>query len=69
MEWRPIETAPRDGRQILIAHTKTRPVLMLVVDYDEDEEHPDHVWHTLDGPAYHRNFPTHWMPLPEPPSC
>ena len=73
--WQPIETAPRDGRELL-----------LFSPYDEPNEyvgfwgwtelpqgHPDYwagwsyvdellINHCIDEPA-----PTHWMPLPEPP--
>ena len=63
-EWQPIETAPKDGNDILVAAFGNS---ILVVAYDENMQHPDYPWITLDGPRYHREAPTHWMPLPEPP--
>lgn len=64
--WRPIETAPRDGTEILVCmwddHT------MMVVNYEADPARPGHPWWTLDGQAYAEGAPTHWMPLPAPPS-
>lgn len=62
MNWQTIETAPKD-REILawgmsIGH--------LVVEFDEAAD-PGWPWSTLDGPNYHRDAFTHWMPLPDPP--
>lgn len=61
--WRPIATAPHDGNDILICHAETGD--QMVVFYDEPSSSaPEHCWHRTDGMAYHRDFPTHWMPLP-----
>jgi hypothetical protein len=60
-EWQPIETAPKDGTDILVWMFGNS---MAVVFYDDNLDHP---WHTMDGPAYHKEAPTHWMPVPEPP--
>lgn len=66
-EWRPIETAPRDGTWIWAFYPRK--------DRRQDEQTPAR-WHDC-GPepmwwdaAEHRDDeqPTHWMPLPEPPS-
>ena len=60
IEWQPIETAPKDGTRVL-----------LVIDHGE---WGDKVWTGLwaDGwiISYGKtsNKPTHWMPLPVPPS-
>ena len=81
-EWQPIETAPKDGKPILILNGETIP------------ETPNiRVASFLDGPDAHRlgykayldcggwliwnddadfyvegaQYPTHWMPLPAPP--
>lgn len=65
MEWQPIETAPKDGRGFLAYEKDKRPFVALWLD----AEHPD-----VDEAGWyeHWNFdpvePTHWMPLPEPPS-
>ena len=67
MKWEPIETAPKDGRQILVIDIDGQ---FVVVEYS--------VW--ADGTAmweighgenriYCCNRPlTHWMPLPDPPN-
>lgn len=60
MEWQPIETAPKDGTEVLIFDGANRTVgyfnrywsLSVMGAYAEDDEIYD---------------PTHWMPLPEPP--
>lgn len=64
MEWKPIETAPKDGMHIL-AWADGLPVI---------SEYSDGQWWT-DDDRYNdleRNYPcrfnpTHWMPLPAPP--
>lgn len=62
MRWRPIDTAPKDGTDILIFAWGNSQI---VVSYDESNAM--HPWRTLDGIGYHKDSPTHWMPLPEPP--
>lgn len=64
MEWQDIETAPRDGTEILICHAESGT--MLVAGWDK-RERDDWPWCTADGPSYHRSFASHWMPLPEAP--
>jgi hypothetical protein len=72
-EWRPIETAPRDGT----------PILACVSGYGDEELWPGRGPITVYWGTYHPNSPgkgawrdgnghrrphlTHWMPLPEPP--
>lgn len=75
-KWQPIETAPKDGTEVLAC----------AIDYPEDisivsfrRGHYGNTWVGMcDGvPAieaqgdtfteYHTPFVTHWMPLPEPP--
>lgn len=82
-EWRPIETAPRDGTRILLLLGDHRIESGKWVDAEEDG--PDSIgadagwlsdsgW-TMPGRSFghflHRREPmappTHWMPLPEPP--
>lgn len=71
--WQPIETAPRDGRLILVFDRRTgspragcrRGRGSMVAWYDLGS------WqsHELDSPwgGSYCPTPTHWMPLPEPP--
>lgn len=62
-EWMPIESAPGDT-DILAWGPK---IGALVVSRGEYLDRP-FVWSTLDGPNYHSEVFTHWMPLPAPPS-
>ena len=81
MEWQPIETAPKDGTPILCVRGHCQPVVAWfetfpepLLDGDQTKwrwrEAGDFVsdnswredWH---GTLYE---PTHWMPLPAPPS-
>ena len=60
--WQPIETAPKDGSDILcwgpaVGH--------IVASREGDDEFP---WSTLDGPNYHRDAFVSWWPLPKPPT-
>ena len=65
-EWQPIETAPKDGTDILVMTGETMHVVRWINihgDFDywavDDNKHGPF---TLRGKA-----PTNWMPLPEPP--
>ena len=64
-DWKPIETAPRDGTQILVEDLS---VACIVAWWSS--MHSAFVWIHPDlcqseGTAYLN--PTHWMPLPPPP--
>lgn len=63
--WEPIETAPRDGTDILVCVRYTDTCL--VVDWDDAAPQSGWNWATLDGPYYHSGLFSHWMPLPPPP--
>ena len=60
MTWQPIETAPKDGRIVLLFVPKA--VYPLFVS--GRNQTGTQWWVTGMG----RVSPTHWMPLPEPPS-
>ena len=62
--WRPIESVPKDGNDVLIAMWHP-DWTMIVACYDETN--PEYPWLTLDGPSYHKDAPEFWMPLPDPP--
>lgn len=67
--WHPIETAPRDGRKIFGFLDYGDPAKeMRVIAWTGDSRWP---WR-LDGDSHsdrvREGVPTHWMPLPLPPS-
>jgi len=55
-DWQPIETAPKDGTTILVFHNGS----MWTVLWSDVQE-----WHDANDYGY---TPTHWMPLPKPPT-
>ena len=55
-QWRPIETAPKDGTHILAFHNGS----IWTVWWSDTQ-----MWHDSNDYDYR---PTHWMPLPKPPS-
>lgn len=60
-QWLPIESAPKDGTEIL-GHTD---VGALVLYWDTLSDNPER-W--SDGMSRYHRMPTHWMPLPAPPA-
>jgi hypothetical protein len=56
-EWQPIETAPKDGSEILTFGS----IGIMVVFWR------DGFWREKANFLGLRNPPTHWMPLPNPP--
>jgi hypothetical protein len=81
-EWQPIETAPKDGKSILV-HDNVAPGLAAGVAIEcwagntdvaawwENEDAGSGRWICYmdrpQDPELHFT-PTHWMPLPEPPA-
>ena len=70
MDWQPIETAPKDGRGILICAGSGEDRVVGEAEFSSDGawwwantvgENWDPIEETW-GP------PTHWMPLPDPPT-
>ena len=59
--WQPIETAPKDGREVLVAVGKSYTGGVLVAFWCEHDE----AWNDWDRDIWE---PTHWMPLPGPPT-
>lgn len=57
MKWQPIETAPKDGRTKILLKTPYSP---------NGCEAYSNTWWTVGFSAECK--PTHWMPLPSPPS-
>ena len=66
-EWQPIETAPKDGRMVLLF-----PSRCWAEDSDRGEvgywDNDFHDWGGLGSAAEDYTGPTHWMPLPSPPT-
>ena len=79
MEWQPIETAPKDGKAVLLYKPDERMVGEYTIAgyWGEWPGHEDG-WIACDGKpqGYYSNvaggrqgYPTHWMPLPPPPEA
>ena len=75
--WQPIEAAPKDGSRILLFYSKSRKegVTETAVGRWEIQKYHDRprpYWENekyIGDVSYKReNPPTHWMPLPSPPS-
>ena len=54
-DWKPIETAPKDGTEVLACNGSW----IFIAGYDR--------WGWVDSAAGESRSPVHWMPLPEPP--
>jgi len=63
MDWQPIETAPRDGTDILAYQQVAERDRILTMRFDRTAE--TFVTNVHSFVAFE---PTHWMPLPLPPS-
>ncbi|MCB9902368.1 MAG: DUF551 domain-containing protein [Planctomycetes bacterium] len=65
-EWQPIETAPRDGTDVLVFRDYSSGARYAVASFDGEEwrDIGDIGWAGMDGDD---NQPTHWMPLPTGP--
>lgn len=74
-DWQPIETAPRDGARVLIYPGAEEPMSVGYFDAGWKKR-----WLSLEGEVWggcdccgsgctHADAsPTHWMPLPQPPT-
>lgn len=73
MTWQPIETAPKTGDAVLVIRVgKESEPSYNVVYWDEDHlgSGASHPWICMEGgQSYHKDWPTHWMQLPDPPSA
>jgi hypothetical protein len=62
--WQPIESAPKDGREILLSSTRDR----FYIGVGQWAE-ADSTMNCIEGWFWaYANRPTHWMPLPQPPT-
>ena len=57
MTWRPIETAPKDGKEIVLYFPPVK----------SGRSHMPRMFRVERMPWTSPRVPTHWMPLPEPP--
>ncbi len=64
--WKPIETAPKDGSEILFTNGKE----YLVVYYDDYDGFTGGLYGSYHEVSEYSRLPdaTHWMPLPKPPA-
>ena len=65
--WQPIETAPRDGTEVLAWCDFDSLRCAIVISYEPNDENPKWPWWDWDCRGIHESVPTHWMPLPAPP--
>lgn len=70
-KWQPIETAPKDYEDVLVIDEDG---YILIAHRDDFEDNSFNSLMTkyyfylpCDGPEYVKFYPSHWMPLPEPP--
>jgi hypothetical protein len=68
MTWQPIETATKDGNQVLTywGGSKHRNPVIVINEYNPRPREIGSCdwWHSLPN-----ELPTHWMPLPPPPQA
>jgi len=62
LTWQPIETAPGDGRRMLLAGTAEGFSWLTIGSFDTARD----AW--VSDVNLRLREPTHWMPLPEPPA-
>ena len=64
--WQPIETAPKDGSDLILWPGLRRPVTPVVGAWLDTKGGP--CWYDL-SVGHHNGFwkPTHWMPMPAAP--
>lgn len=63
MEWLPIESAPKDGHMILVV-----AFIHGEIDWLSTARRKGGRWEFYSGSEYGDGPPTHWMPLPDPPT-
>ena len=70
-EWKPIETAPKDGTPVLAGRGGTYPwgIPHILAWLDGPKVKAGAGWYRVDGAHWNTRTlrPTHWMPLPSPP--
>lgn len=67
MNWQPIETAPKDGKALLLyVQAPSGYGLMRIGEWEGDDE-GEGVWSISPYCLWRGYEITHWAPLPEPP--
>lgn len=70
-EWKTIDTAPKDGTQIILIYAQETGECF-VAWWGTDIVSGKHDWviaRAKDGTCFICKNPTHWMPLPPPPQA
>lgn len=73
MTWQPIETAPRDGTEVLVWCSRNNEMYVCVYYKKADDDKAPSPWlyavsdYYQTDPYHVVSNPTHWMPLPPPP--
>lgn len=65
-QWFSIETAPKDGTQILGYDPNHEEAKIYILRWESHCGYPA-CWFEASGEVYFTWSPTHWMPLPKPP--
>lgn len=73
-EWKPIDTAPKDGTPVLVVLPAYRPeiddrMMLTAVYFGQKWGWETTVKNDNGDPIPVEDKPTHWMPLPEPPAA
>jgi hypothetical protein len=71
-EWQPIETAPKDGTQIVLIIKRPYTSSDGGTEYEQSFVisrfcNYDKMWLEINYGKNWEDIPTHWMPLPKPP--
>jgi hypothetical protein len=66
-EWQPIETAPKDGRRVLVLN-HGEDVRIAKFGTFKFEKSEGTGWMDCENPEWFLANATHWMPIPDPPS-
>ncbi len=68
-EWQPIETAPKDGSEVLLFSPVKNVVYIGYHTKHATQPHEGWVMSQFNVDPYFTSWhPSHWMPLPPPPS-
>jgi Protein of unknown function (DUF551) len=69
-QWRPIETAPKDGTDVLLYLPNAHPPVRVGRYVAKGVIRSDYWFYysgVIESPREWEMVPSHWMPLPEPP--